>query len=253
MRTFSGLIMLLTFLIFSCGTTEKPQSSIQKPYSGTVIEKDYQYTKTFYETHDIEFYIHLENITDSEESAKLIEELIYKNKSFDDYAAYLEAEFPGVSEAYPPFINDDGTQYIYHSSLMDHFKINYHDDNFILLNYNNYYYTGGAHGNYEIRYYIIDIAAGKLLEITDLITQIPESVLLHILSENYDTDGFFQRDIWPPDTITFKTEGVELFWNVYSITPYAMGPVSAVIPYPAADSYLTEKGNQIKERIINKN
>jgi len=249
MRTISIInILLLTFLLLGCGTTEKPQS-VNLQYSGEIIKKEYQYTKTFFETHDIEFYIHLENIANSERSAKLIEELIYQNKSFDDYAAYLEAGFPGVSEAYPPFLNDDGTQYRYHSDLNEYFKIDFHDDKFILISYNNYYYTGGAHGNYEIRYYIIDIAEGKLLGIDDVITQIPESILLQILSADYDTDGFFQRDIWPPDAVTLKTEGVVLFWNVYTITPYAMGPVSTVIPYTAADLYLTEKGNQIKDNI----
>jgi len=249
-------ILILTFFLLTCGTAETTQKTAQEtaqkttgPYSGVIIEKDYQYTKTFYGTLDIEFYVHLENIAGSEKSADLIEELIYRNKSFDDYIAYLEAGFPGVSEAYPSYLNDDGTQYVYHSSLMEHYGIEYHDEDFILLNFNNYYYTGGAHGNYEIRYYIIDIAGEKLLKISDLIAQIPEPVLLQILSANYDTDSFFQREIWPPDTLTFKNEGVELLWNVYTITPYAMGFVSTVIPYSTADTYLTEKGKQIKNRI----
>jgi len=252
MRTISGsIIILLALLIFSCGTVETSKELI-KPYSGVIIHKDYQYTKTFFGTQVVDFNMHLENIADSDKSAKLAEELIYQNKSFDDYAEYLETRFDGTSNEYPLFYNDDGTHKIFYLYLTENYNIIFHDEKFLLIKYHTEYYTGGAHGNYLHKYYTIDIDAGKLLEIDDLIVQIPESVLSRILSADYDTDSFFQRDIWPPDTITFNTEGVELFWNVYTITPYAMGPVSAVIPYPTADSYLTNKGNQLKKQIINK-
>jgi len=210
-----------------------------------ITAKDYIYEKIFFGTHNIEFEIHLEN---SGSSAELIEKLIYKNRNMDEYAAYLEERFTEQYSAddYPLLMNDDGTQYIYHSSLIENYSIEFCDGKFIIIYYNTWYYrSGAAHGNYLFEYYIIDAAERKLLEINELITPIPDSVLKEIIADKYETELFLRDNIWPPDSISVKPEGVELLWNVYTITPYAAGHVSIEIPCSAADLYLTEKGKLI--------
>ena len=262
-------IFILTVFIYSCGTynaqltqcavsstgsftvNAAPNESAAE-VSGEIVQKDYVYKKTFFGTHEIEFEIHLENIAHGFSAAKLIEKLIYQNLNLDGYAVYLENRFLGNSAAadYPPFLNEDGTQYVYHSMLTENYKIEYFDESFVIIAYDTWYYnSGAAHGYYCFQFYIIDIAAEKIMEISDLLLPVPDSVLKEIIFTEYGIDNFLRDNIWPPDTININPEGIQLLWNVYTITPYAAGYISINIPDSIAGSHLTERGKQLKESV----
>ncbi|MDR0320880.1 MAG: RsiV family protein [Treponema sp.] len=217
-----------------------------------VTGKDYVYEKMLFDTHRFTFEIHLENIGNSQKFSKLIEKLIYQDKNFDEYAAYTENEFIGNinKDFYPQMIDDDGTEYFYHSDLIKKFNIISYNNSFVIVKYSDYlYYAGAAHGIFQYIYYIIDIAEEKILKIDDLITPFPDDVLKEMIEEKYEIGYYFDEPIWSPDTINFNKDNIELLWNVYRIAPYVYGAITIEIPDAINKSYLTEKGKQLKRLI----
>ncbi|MCL2214612.1 MAG: RsiV family protein [Treponema sp.] len=248
--------LLLTVLLAGCSSTSNTRSGESSGNAAEISKKDYKYDKLYYGTHNIEYDIHLENIVYSDRAGSivtaagsLIEELIYQNKNFDDYAAYLEKRFTDESAAggFPLIMNGDGTQHIYQSSLTENYSIEFHDESFVIILYSTFYYnSGAAHGNYEFNYYIIDIAEQRLLTINDLIDPVPDSILKEFIMDKYGIDNYLRDNIWPPDTISINNEGVILLWNIYTITPYAAGFISIVLPDKTVNPYLTSKGKVVK-------
>jgi len=237
-------LFLLILALTGCGSINTGSVS---SYAGVNI-KEFNYEKTLYGTHKIDIEIHLENINYSDAAAKLTEKLIYQDKNFDDYAAYLEERFIEnyVEGYYPLLFNDDGTQYYFKSSLKENYKIEYHDNNFIIIHYNSYVYTSGAaHGIPRIQYYIIDIAQEKILTASDIITPVSDAVLKELIVKEYDILFFLRDNIWPPDSINVSKDGVFLLWNVYTITAYVYGPIYINLPQEIAESHLTEKGKAL--------
>jgi len=242
------LIIFSVILLAGCAVN----SGITTPAAPDtgIIHKDYNYENLLYGTHKIHFEFHLENINYSQSTAALIEKLIYRNKDFDNFAFHLENDFTEryISGFYPPVFYDDGTQYYYESCLIENYYIEYHDADYIIIYYNSYFYTSGtAHGNYAFFYYIIDIAAEKILAFNEIINPVPDAVLTDLIKNDYEVNYFLRDNIWPPDSINLSKEGVSLLWNIYTITPYVTGFVYVNIP--DENKYLTEKGRTILTRV----
>jgi hypothetical protein len=218
-----------------------------------VIHRSYNYEKLFFGTHQIEFDIILENIDNSEGISKLIKALIYNNMDFDEYAKSIENEFIGDAkeEFYPQIFNEDGTKYFYRSYLNKEYSIEYYSDSFIIIKHFTYfYYSGAAHGNYWIEYYIIDLAEKRILGINELLNPIPEDFLKQSIESNYEISGdYLQENLFPPDIIYFRNGNIELIWNTYQITPYALGIIGIEIQDDIIQQYLTDKGRILKSQI----
>ncbi|GMO21623.1 MAG: hypothetical protein Ta2B_00460 [Termitinemataceae bacterium] len=237
------LPMILLFLGYSCFSLE-------------IYNFDEAYEKIYFENYRVEFEFHLSNIKYSNKIETLITKLIYNDKNFEEYMAYKENEFIGdINEQDFPTINDDGAKYCYHSNYIETYEITNINSYFLTIKYTNYYYiTGSAHGYFQTKYCIIDLLEGKILNINDLINVIPESELLKLIEQkykdfniNYDS---FSNNLWPPDTINFEINGIILFWNIYSIAPYSFGPIEINIPYGIINSYLTQKGELLRETYL---
>ena len=237
---YLSLLFIATVFIMGCDSAPK------------IVQKDYVYEKMFFGTHRIEFDIHLENIGDSGKIYELVNNLIYKNKNFDEYVEYREKDFIGDRNeaAYPPMIDEDGTEYLYHSDLIEKYVIIFNSNTHIIFEKNVYLYDGGAHGNYGIRYFIIDIKEEKLLDIDDLMHPIPDGLLKEIIEANYSIYYYLRENIWSPDTVNFCNENITLIWNTYTITPYSNGIIYAEIPDEIIEPYLTDKGRMLKKLTV---
>jgi hypothetical protein len=222
-----------------------------------IVHKEYIYEKMLFGTHRFEFDIYLENIGNSGKIYELINNLIYKNKNFDEYIEYRERNFIGNSNEadYPPMIDEDGTEYFYRSYLGEKYSIVFNNNTYIIFEYNLYFYnSGGAHGYPWIEYFIIDIKEERILDIDDLMYPIPDDFLKKIIESNFNfnLDGYSRNNIWPPDTINFCNENIELMWNTYTITPYAIGIIYIEIQNEIIEQYLTDKGKILKKIIADK-
>lgn len=204
-----------------------------------VIEKLYQYKKTFNETHVVEFDIRLENLENFNKASRLIRTLLYNDKDFDEYAAYLESKFVEGLADYT-----DANKESYYNEI---FSIVHHNDSYIIIENTYYYiYSGMAHGSYNTKFLIIDIAEEKILNVNDLVNPIPDDLLKELIEKEYEISNYLRVNIWPPETISINQDGIALIWNIYQIAPFSYGWIWIELPEEIADQYLTEKGKTIK-------
>jgi len=233
------ILLITTMLFIGCDNTP------------AIVQKEYVYEKMFFENHRFTFDIHLENVGSSGKIHDLINNLIYENKSFDEYIEYKERNFTGnIDESDYPLMDDDGTENIYHSDLIEKYSIVFNNDMYIIFEYNTYYYISGtAHGNSFINYYVLDIKEKRILDINDLIYPIPDDLLKEIIESNYNENNFFRDNIWPPDAVNFCNKNVELIWNTYTLAPYALGIINIEIQDEIVGQYLTEKGKILRKLI----
>jgi len=219
------------------------QNTIVNAIEITSIE--YNYEKYLFDNYNLELNISLENIGNNENISSLITELIYHNNDFNEYAGYLENLYFGHigSSYFPDIIQDDGTIYIYRSYLSIDYSIEHINEQFVIIRFFGYvYYSGAVHGLYKIDYYIIDLSERKLLEVNDLLINIPDDTLINIIESKYNIRYYLREYIWPPDSVNFSEDGVSLYWNIYQITPYSDGIIVIDINYTDIEQYLTEKG-----------
>jgi hypothetical protein len=122
---------------------------------------------------------------------------------------------------------------------------------FIMLKRGDYSYSSGlAHGISQTTYYVLDMNEGRILNLEEMLTILPEDLLKAAITPRHAIDFDFRDSVWPPDSICFDQTGVILFWNVYSIAPYAEGPIEITLPYDKVNNYLTKKGVSIKESFV---
>jgi len=224
--------------------------------SSAIIQKDYKYDKMILENYRFTIEIHLENLKDSiKKYSDVIRKLIYQNNTFDEYLLFVEDEFIGdvSGEDFPAIMNDDGTEYIYESSIEESYNIEYYNDLFVIMKYSvSFYYAGAAHGNYMVNYFIIDLTDEKILDVDDLIRRIPDEITDKIIREKYEIYDYLRENIWPPDTISFQKDSVILMWNPYTITAYAVGIIEIEIKDKIIESYFTEKGLKLRKSMNKK-
>ena len=217
-----------------------------------IIHTDYQYEKILFGNHRFTFDFHLENVDKSRRINNLINELVYNDRDFNEYVAFMEGEFVGdINEAdYPTMIGEDGTENFYQSDFHESYSIININEAFIVFEYTlTYYRSGAAHGNYWVEYPVVDIFEERVLDLTDVINPVPDDLLKRLIVSNYQIDNFQRENIWPPDAINFYSENVELIWNTYTITPYAIGIIRIEMPDTIIGRYLTDKGRSLKRLI----
>ncbi len=126
-----------------------------------------------------------------------------------------------------------------------------------LFSREHYDFTGGAHGNESMIYFVFDTKEKKKLELTDIF---PESSMkeLSILIEQqirkqYEieeniplSEYLFEDHITAPSKNFYLTEeGIGFYWNEYEIAPYSAGPVDVEISYSDLLSLMTENGKTL--------
>lgn len=234
---YSGLF-LFSIIIFFIGCDNARE----------ITNKDYKYEKIAFERHCFTFNFHLENIGASGKLHNLVNKLIYDNRNFDEYAKHMEESFIGnIDEAdYPPVVNEDGTEYVYQSDLIEEYSVVFNNSAYIIIYYNSYaYYSGNAHGRSLAKYFIIDVNEKRILNVDDLISPIPDDLLKEIIEAYYNITDFLRENIWPADTVNFSSGNIELMWNTYTITPHAAGIISIEIQGEKIEQYLTDKGKTL--------
>jgi len=162
--------------------------------------------------------------------------------------AYTEKEFTGgINEADYP---SGDTAEPYKSELIKNYFIEFFNDSFIIVKCSVYsYYGRHAHGDSGTRYFIIDTAEKRILEISDLILPLPDDFLKRTVEAGYTIDNYLRQNIWPVDAVTFRAGSVGMIWNVYTIAPYIYGTIDVEIPYGDIERYLTEKGKKLKQAV----
>ncbi len=116
-------------------------------------------------------------------------------------------------------------------SSVSTFNIDYIDEKIIVLGNYNYLYSGGAHGNYSDDAISFDLSSGErlpndadaLLKDKNDPTMIKTLMLKETLGREYEGNVDENAEL---TRFRIRPNGVEFYWGVYEVAPYAVGIVS---------------------------
>jgi hypothetical protein len=117
------------------------------------------------------------------------------------------------------------------------------------------YYTGGAHGAYNVYNYVLDIKTGQYVLENEIFKDKYKEELSHILvdeivrmnevkdAQELETIGFFDvNEIAPNRNFYIDETGITYTFNEYEIAAYAVGSVSVQLPYDKIRHLLRREG-----------
>lgn len=128
-------------------------------------------------------------------------------------------------------------------SSVSTFDIDYIDEKIIVLGNYNYLYSGGAHGTYSNDGVAFSLASGEQLsnEANTLLKDVGDTRLLSLvnarLSEEY---GDSIEDNVALSKFKITSSGVEFYWGIYEIAPYAVGIVRINFTFAELAEFIKE-------------
>lgn len=139
--------------------------------------------------------------------------------------------------------------YSYYKGIESHVQSYEKDLLTYRIDYNEY--TGGAHGIYMTTYLNIDLIHLRPLRLDDIFVNDSKEALADLIRNQLMTDnnvttpdeledlGYGSTgEIIPTENFYPDKEGITFYYNVYDITPYAMGPVQVKLPYEIMEHLL---------------
>lgn len=136
-------------------------------------------------------------------------------------------------------------------------RIEYRNDQLLVLHSEGYVDNGGAHPNSFTYYTCIDLIHQRKMHITDVLDTLAGQKSLHQLLEKkfraaYNlgndeklSDYLFQNSIPPNDNFLLTTKGIAFQYNAYEIGAYAIGPIYLYIPFKEINAYLKPEFKQL--------
>lgn len=122
----------------------------------------------------------------------------------------------------------------------------------LVLEYADYSYTGGAHGNYGSNFVVIDLSKKKILKPNDVFKPGFKAALGAALeksfrkkynvpaSEPLNKGYLFDKHIEPNENFFITAKGVVFNYTPYEIAAYAMGEINLFVPFEDLKSVLKE-------------
>lgn len=142
-----------------------------------------------------------------------------------------------------------GAWYSYYKGIESHVQL--YEKNLLVYRINYNEYTGGAHGIYMTTFLNFDLGLMRPLRLDDLFVgdyQEPLTDLIwnQLMADNgaktraeledmgYGSTG----EIAATENFYLNKDGITFYYNVYDITPYAMGPVVVSLPFQMLEHML---------------
>lgn len=135
-----------------------------------------------------------------------------------------------------------GAWYSYYKGIESHVQL--YDKNLLVYRIDYNEYTGGAHGIYMASFLNMDLGLMRPLRLDDVFVGEYQEVLTDLIWNQLMADNNAKTrneledmgygstgEIAPTENFYLDKEGITFYYNVYDITPYAMGPVVVSIPF----------------------
>lgn len=112
-------------------------------------------------------------------------------------------------------------------------------DNHVVIEKLTYYYSGGAHGNYNYRYFNINLKNKKQLLLSDVVkdTKLVEKVFFEEIRKIYGRD-LKAEGYTLPKSFEVTPTGLRFVYDPYDAGSYAEGAMNAFIPFTKIKSSL---------------
>jgi hypothetical protein len=187
--------------------------------------------------------------------SRLISFLLYDGMSAKQYA---EQVFSNYKKEYREFADDMGEERTGSWSYEEEHAVDIYGS-YAVISMNFYVYTGGAHGGYGTSYYVINMNTPERLTLDDIIDKDGFTKLkplvereLRLYSQEVTGEplplnlplweGIYLEADFEMDDFYPKESGLAFWWNVYELTPYAVGPVNVTVSWNELDGILSTKG-----------
>jgi hypothetical protein len=118
-------------------------------------------------------------------------------------------------------------------------------------------YTGGAHGNYDKRYFVFDQELGMRIFLADLVRDDAMPALQDLVNRELRT----AKKLGPRDSLKkalflvdkadltenyfLSSQGLGFHWDPYEIAPYAEGSVEVLVPYKDLETLVRPEGQRL--------
>lgn len=141
------------------------------------------------------------------------------------------------------------SSYIYNWEVNDTVLVLYNENDFLTLEFNEYSYTGGAHGNYGTSYINYDTHSGKRFELWDVIDSKNKDIFLSLIKQKI-IDQELEDYVFSMDEVTIAEDfallknDLILMYNPYEIGPYSTGQIIIDFKYSDLIKYLTPEFKQ---------
>ncbi|WP_407402021.1 DUF3298 domain-containing protein [Chryseobacterium sp.] len=172
------------------------------------------------------------------------------NSDFNKYKeSYLAESKDNDSLGY----NDDGSVFMNYSSFRKLYPI-INTKKLVVLEDFTYEYTGGAHGMHGSSFINYDVENKKIIRTHDIFkASTPQLDAMinkavhekykipldkNLQDENLNDVPFIADSIPFTDNFIVTKKGIIFYYNVYEVTPYAMGPYQFFMPYEKMKPYL---------------
>lgn len=142
-----------------------------------------------------------------------------------------------------------GAWYSYYKGIESHVQL--YDKNLLVYRIDYNEYTGGAHGIYMASFLNMDLGLMRPLRLDDVFVGEYQDVLTDLIWNQLMADNNAKTrneledmgygstgEIAPTENFYLDKEGITFYYNVYDITPYAMGPVVVSIPFQMMEHML---------------
>ena len=163
---------------------------------------------------------------------------------FDSYRKEtLEMDTSGISR---PDFSSPSFSYSSDRNL----RVNYNDNDFLILEDFVSDYSGGAHGNYVSTFLRLDLKNHVSLGLYDIINPSDTTKLLSVLQEHAAislnlksneslSDYLFEDKVPLTPNCYFSETGITFVYNPYEIAAYAAGQINIFIPFSAIKDILS--------------
>jgi hypothetical protein len=122
-----------------------------------------------------------------------------------------------------------------------------------------FFYSGGAHPNYDKIYFVFDREVGVRIGLADVIRQESLPALKELINRElrlYKKIGsgdslknalFFVNEAEPTENYFFSSQGLVFHWDPYEIASYAEGYVEVCLPYDEIWEFLAPEGRRMAQ------
>jgi hypothetical protein len=202
----------------------------------------------------LEFFVDAIDILDGSEQ-EFLRQTLYNGMSCQDYVSKL---FEDVKNNYLKIRNDAAVQpdAQYNWSYLETFDGAVYPSLFVVSR-NRYIYSGGAHGQTEKIYFMLDTKLLSQVSLEDILQNESNALLQkqidNTLCERYraapgaslKSIGFLEDTAGIPENFFMTREGIGFCWNQYEIAPYSMGAIEIVLPYDKIENLLNDRGKAL--------
>ncbi|MFA6860749.1 MAG: DUF3298 and DUF4163 domain-containing protein, partial [Clostridia bacterium] len=165
------------------------------------------------------------------------------NKQANDFFEYASKKlYSQALEAYKDSIQNDFPFHTYEAYL--NYTLTYNQNCYLSDYYDNYQYTGGAHGNTVRKSNTWNLQTGQLVPlfwffqsvnyenmIIDYIIKLADKNIAENPGIYFDNYAELIRETFDRNNFYLSKDGIVIYFNQYEIAPYSSGIIEFVVPY----------------------